>query len=208
MNPDKRNSAFRCDSCNAGFSKLRALRMHYAAKHEPQRCSLCDKLFANRGELGLHKIKIHSYTRQKLGWGLTVGRNRGLSKAVAFPNAKETHGTAEFMRYLNNPEMLKRKKITRLHHEAMVLRKELELRAQGFRTFCTSNYMRHNRVPDVIAIAPNGKVIAIELESMHRYKDSIEMLRKRYTSLLLEEGFFEDVVVEGFLKPNAESSNT
>lgn len=106
-----------------------------------------------------------------------------MPKADAFPNARETHRTAEFTRHLDDLEILERKKITRLHHETTVLRKELELRGQKFRTFCTSNYVRHKGVRDIIAIVPNGKVIAIELESTHRYKDGREVLRKRHMHL-------------------------
>lgn len=91
----------------------------------------------------------------------------------------------------------------------MVLKKELELRAIGYRTFCTSNYTRHNRIPDIIAISPEGKVIAVEMETIRRYKSSIESLRRRYTLLLMKEGFFDDVIVEGFVAPKftAQDSN-
>ena len=87
--------------------------------------------------------------------------------------------------------------------------KEKELREQGYRTFCTSNYAHHHRIPDIIAISPEGKVIAIEMESIRRYKSSVESLRKRYTILLMKEGFFDDIIVEGFAVPKfgAQDSN-
>ena len=131
-----------------------------------------------------------------------------MPKSLAFPNARPAHGTADFMRRLNSPDMLERKKVTRQHHEDMVLRKEAELRTQGFRTFCTSNYAHHKRVPDIIAISSDGKVVAVEMESMHPYKDNIELLRKKYTPLLLEEGFFDDIVVEGFLHPKFKTEDS
>lgn len=128
----------------------------------------------------------------------------------AFGTARAHRGQPDFMRHLNNPAMLRKKTITRRYHEEMVLKKELELRSQGYRTFCTSNYARHTRVPDIIAISSDGKVIAVEMETIRRYKSSIESLRKRYTVLLMKEGFFDDVIVEGFLPPKftAEDSNS
>lgn len=40
----------------------------------------------------------------------------------------------------------------------MVLKKENELKAKGFRTFNTSNYTHHLRIPDIIAISPREKL--------------------------------------------------
>ncbi len=134
-----------------------------------------------------------------------------MSQFEAF-NAKEKvhHGDPEFLRNLNSPEFMKIKMITRKYHEVVVVQKEKELRAQGFRTFNTSNYAHHHRVSDIIAISPDGKVIAVEMESIRRYKSNVESLRKRYTELLLKELFFDNVIVEGFVPPNsdAEHSNT
>ena len=105
------------------------------------------------------------------------------------------------MRQLNDPAILERKKFARRYHEDMVLKKELELRARGYRTFCTSNYTRHNIIPDIIAISPEGKVPAVEMETIERYKSSNHCLKNKYTPLLLKEGFFDDVLVEGFSAP-------
>jgi len=54
-----------------------------------------------------------------------------------------------------------------------------------------------------------AEVVAVEMETIRRYKSSIEALRKRYTELLMNEGFFDDVIVQEFLTPkfNAEDSN-
>jgi hypothetical protein len=65
------------------------------------------------------------------------------------------------------------------------VRKEKELGDKGYRTFCTSNYAQHHRIPDIIAISPEGKAIGIEMESIRPYKSSVESLRKKYTILLL-----------------------
>lgn len=129
----------------------------------------------------------------------------------AFGTAQMHHGQADFMRLLNDPAMLAKKKATRRYHEDMVMKKELELRAKGYRTFNTSNYTRHKRIPDIIAISPDGKIVAVEMETIRQYKSSIEALRKRYTALLMTEGFFDDVIVEGFVVPEfpaAQDSNT
>ncbi|MDA4129805.1 MAG: hypothetical protein OK457_03445 [Thaumarchaeota archaeon] len=158
----------------------------------------------------MRKIEAHGYTRKQLGWVRVGGWNKGLPQSEAFGTAQTHHAPPDFMRHLNNPAMLHRKKITRRFHEDTVLRKEVELRGKGYRTFCTSNYTRHNRIPDIIAISPDGKVVAVEMETIRRYKSSIECLRKKYTEMLLKEGFFDDVLVEGFLPPKlaAEDSNT
>jgi hypothetical protein len=208
MSPENDAIIFRCEPCGIVFPSRVRLTLHNAAKHKPSICSICNSTFDSRGKLGLHKIEAHGYSREQLGWGLVSGWNRGLYQVEAFGTKKPHHGTPDFMRHLNDPEMLERKKITRQHHEAKVLQKELELRAKGFRTFCTSNYLRHKRVPDIIAVSPDGKVIAVEMESLHPYKDSIEYLRKKYTALLLEEGFFDDVVVEGFLRPKFDTEDS
>ncbi len=171
-------------------------------KHKSLKCSLCKETFSNKGSLGSHKIEIHGYTPKQLGWGLPGGWNRGKTQLEAFNvTGNAHHGNAEFMNRLNTPEYLRIKKITRKYHEDVVVEKEKELRAQGYKTFNTSNYARHNRIPDIIAISPDGKVIAIEMESIRRYKSSIESLRKRYTHLLMKEQFFDGVIVEGFVIP-------
>jgi hypothetical protein len=126
----------------------------------------------------------------------------------AFGTSQPHHGQAEFMRLLNDPSMLAKKKLTRRYHEDMVLKKESKLRAQGYRTFCTSNYAHHSRIPDIIAISPEGKVVAVEMETIRRYKSSIEALRKRYTIMLMKEGFFDDVIVEGFLPPESATEDS
>ncbi len=112
------------------------------------------------------------------------------------------------MNRLNTPEYLERKKITRRYHEQVVIEEEKLLRQQGYRTFCTSNYAHHYRIPDIIAISPEGKVIAIELESIRRYKSSVESLGKRYTILLMKEGFFDDVIVKGFAVPRSATEDS
>ncbi|MHB1869172.1 MAG: C2H2-type zinc finger protein [Nitrososphaerales archaeon] len=204
-------SLFGCKICKIDFPTKLGLAGHRAGKHRSHRCSICKENFGKGGDLGRHKIEAHGYTRKQLGWGLTGGWNKGMTQLEAFNvTGKVPHGNAEFMNRLNTPEYLKIKKLTRRYHEDMVLKKELELRVQGYRTFCTSNYTRHNRIPDIIAISPDGKVVAIEMESIRRYKSSVESLRKKYTILLMKEGFFDDVVVEGFTVPKfvAQGSNT
>jgi hypothetical protein len=166
--------SFRCEACDVEFKTRRERAGHRAGKHGSHRYPTCGGDFQSRGKLGRHRIEVHGFTKEQLGWN-RGGWNRGLPKALAFPNARIAHGTAEFMRSLNEPAMSERKKTTRQNHEHKVRQKELELGAQGFRTFCTSNYMRHNRVSDIIAISSDGKAIAVELESMHSYKDSIEL---------------------------------
>ncbi|HVB11665.1 MAG TPA: hypothetical protein VNE86_00930 [Nitrososphaerales archaeon] len=204
------SSTFRCEICKIDFPTKRAFTGHNVGKHRAKGCSICKEVFDTRGKLGLHKIEVHGFTRERLGWRLVGGWNKGMPQMEAFVTEQPHHGQPDFMRLLNAPAMLARKKITRRYYEDMVLRKELELRAQGYRTFCTSNYTRHNRVPDIIAISPDGRVIAVEMETIRRYKSSVESLRKKYTLLLMKEGFFDDVIVEGFLPPNfsAEDSNT
>jgi len=208
--PSVTPSMLKCDICNKQFSTRLALGGHRMGKHQASKCSVCYLEFDSRGKLGHHKIEIHGFTREQLGWGLVGGWNKGMPQMEAFGTAHVHHGQRDFMRLLNNPTMLARKKITRRYHEDMVLQKESELRAKGYRTFCTSNYIHHVRVPDIIAISPDGKVIAAEMETIRRYKSSIEFLRKKYSVLLMKEGFFDDVVVEGFLPPklDSEDSNT
>ena len=202
--------SFRCDICKIDFPDKLKFKGHIVGKHRGLKCSICNEKFENKGKLGLHKIEVHGYTRQQLGWSLQGGWNRGKTQIEAFNvTGNSHHGNAEFMNRLNTPEYLERKKLTRRYHEVVVLRKEKELRDQGYRTFCTSNYAHHSRIPDIIAISPEGKVVAVEMETIRRYKSSIESLRRRYTILLMKEGFFDDVIVEGFEAPRftAEDSN-
>lgn len=137
---------------------------HKAEEHRSNRCSICKENFENAGKLGRHKIEVHGYTAKQLGWG-RGGWNKGMSQAQAF-NAKEKahHGSPEFMKNLNSPAFMKTKMIAREYHEAVVVQKEKELRTLGYRTFNTSNYANHYRVPDIIAISPDGKVVAVEME--------------------------------------------
>jgi hypothetical protein len=200
----------RCELCNIDFQTKLELAGHKAGKHRSHRCSICKENFENGGELGRHKIATHGYTPNQLGWGLNAGWNRGKTQLEAFNvTGKVPHGNADFMNKLNTPEYLRMKNVTRKYHEDVVMLEEKELRKQGYRTFCTSNYARHYRIPDIIAISPEGRVIAIEMETIRRYKSSIESLRRRYTILLMKEGFFDDVIVKGFSVPKslAEDSN-
>lgn len=148
---------------------------------------------------GHHKIEDHDYTMKQLGWGLQCGWNKGMTQVEAFNvTGIVRHGNAKFMNRLNSPEYLKIKRKSRHYHEEIVLHKEKELRAKGYRTFCTSNYAHHNRVPDIIAISSEGKVVAVELETIKHYRSSREAIQRKYTSLLMKEGFFDDVLVEFF----------
>jgi hypothetical protein len=202
-------SMLRCEICSLDFPDKRTFAGHKAGKHRTQRCSICKETFEDGGKLGKHKIGAHGYTREQLGWRVG-GWNRGMTQIEAFNvTGNVHHGNAEFMNRLNTPEYLEKKRLTRRYHEDVVLQKEKELRDRGYRTFCTSNYAHHYRIPDIIAISPEGKVIAVEMESMRRYKSSVESLRKRYTILLMKEGFFDDVIVEGFPVPKfgAQDSN-
>ncbi|MHB1909185.1 MAG: hypothetical protein ACYCQJ_10010 [Nitrososphaerales archaeon] len=209
MEENSAASPLTCEICRIEFLTKLELAGHKAGKHRSHRCSICKENFENNGDLGRHKIAQHGYTREQLGWN-RAGWNRGLPQMEAFGTAQSHHGQPDFMRLLNNPDMIAKKKITRRYHEDMVQKKELELKSKGYRTFNTSNYTRHTRIPDIIAISPEGKVIAVEMETIRRYKSSIEALRKKYTHLLMKEGFFDDVIVEGFKVPEntAEDSNT
>jgi hypothetical protein len=173
-------------------------------KHFHATCSSCKDVFLDRSVFGHHLIEAHGYTKKQLGWGLPSGWNKGKSQFEAFniAAANVRHGSVEFMKRLNDPDFLKIKYKSRKYHEDVVVDKENELRAQGFRTFNTSNYSHHQRVPDIIAISSEGKVVAVEMESVRKYKSSIDSLRKKYTDLLMKEGFFDEVIVEPFVAPN------
>jgi hypothetical protein len=217
MDPEVENLAmanksivFRCELCNIQFDSKLELAGHTVGKHRQQKCSICKETFDNGGKLGHHKIQAHGYTAKQLGWGLPGGWNRGMTQLEAFNvTGNVHHGNAEFMNKLNTPEYLKIKKLSRAHHEDVVIQKEKELRAQGYRTFCTSNYSRHKRVPDIIAVSPEGKVVAVEMESVKPYKSSQEAIRRKYSNLLMQEEFFDKVMVEFFPSPkfNTEDSN-
>ena len=178
-------SGFRCEICSIHFPTKRALAEHNVGRHKPIICHLCNETFEKRGKFGLHKIQKHGYTREQLGWRLIGGWNKGLTQLEAFTVTGNTHhGNAEFMNKLNSPGYLKMKRRSRNYHEDVVLQKEKELIARGYRTFCASNYAHHKRVPDFIAISPDGKIVAVEMESFKPYKSSEEAIRKRYTNLL------------------------
>lgn len=157
-------------------------------------CHLCAKEFETRGLLQKHKIAEHDYTPEKLGW-LCAGWNKGI------PNSTKGNKMPKpWMKNMwNDKSLLEKRMKTRQLHEEHVLMKERELKDKNYKVFVTSNYAHHKRIPDLIAINPEGKVIAIEIETIRKYKASIDTLRKRYTDLLLIEGFFDDVLVEGFV---------
>jgi hypothetical protein len=194
-----------CKICNAsGFQSKRELAGHKAGKHRQHKCSTCGEVFENGGKLGNHKIEVHGYTRKQLGWDVAAGWNRAKADASQPCQIVAPEEDPEFINKLNSPEYQEIKMTARRYHEEVVAWKEKKLRELGYRTFNTSNYTRHNRIPDIIAISSGGKILAIELESVRRYKSSIDSLRKKYVSLLGEERFFDDVMVEGF-GPESES---
>jgi hypothetical protein len=167
-----------------------------------RKCSICSCIFENERELGHHKIDAHGYSPKQLGWSFPSGWNRGLTQIEAFgPKGVGKHGNSEFMNSLNSPKYLEIKKSSRNHHEAMVLKREREFRAMEYKTFYTSNYSHHKRVPDIIAISPEGDIVAIEMESIRPYKPSRESISQRYTKLLMQENFFDSSIVEFFVVP-------
>jgi hypothetical protein len=187
---------FRCEICKIEFPTKLALAGHKAGKHRAHKCSICKENFDSGGKLGRHKIEVHGYTREQLGWGLTGGWNKGRGRVEEFSRVVASHSNPEFMSKLNAPEYAKL--TVRRFHEEVVILKEKDLQRRGYRTFNTSNYTHHCRIPDIIAISPEGKVIAFELETIKPYKCSPESLRKKYTPLLMKDKFFDDVVVVGF----------
>ncbi|MGI0091254.1 MAG: hypothetical protein ACREBS_06055 [Nitrososphaerales archaeon] len=74
--------------------------------------------------------------------------------------------------------------LSREYHENIAIQKEAELRTKGYRASCTSNYAHHKRIPDIIAISPDGKVVAVEMESLKPYESSSEAIKKRYVAFL------------------------
>lgn len=55
----------------------------------------------------------------------------GTTTMEAFGIAQSHHDTPDFMRLLNNPSMLAKKKLTPRYYEDMVLKKKLEMRVKG-----------------------------------------------------------------------------
>ena len=157
-------------------------------------CHLCAKEFETRGLLQRHEIAEHEYTPEKLGW-LVGGWNKGI------PNSTKGNKTPKprLKNMWNDKSLLEKRIKTRHIHEEHVYMKEKELKEKNYRVFVTSNYATHKRIPDLIAISPEGKIIAVEIETVRNYKASIDTIRKKYTDLLLSEGFFDDVLVEGFV---------
>jgi hypothetical protein len=157
-------------------------------------CHLCAKEFVTRSLLQRHKIAEHNYTPEKLGW-LVGGWNKGI------PNSTKgnTKPKPQLKTLWNDKALLEKRKKTRQIHEEQVVKKEKELKDKNYKVFITSNYAKHKRIPDLIAISPDGKIIAVELETIRIYKSSIDTLRKKYTEILLSEGFFDEVLVEGFV---------
>jgi hypothetical protein len=198
---EEKVSKFSCDSCAIEFPNKRALAGHNVGKHKQhQKCSLCSQVFESRGKLGHHKIEIHGYSMEQLGWR-RGGWNKGKSQYEAFKALNPHHGSPDFMRILNtDPSTLEKKQLSHKFHEQVVIRKQEELRSKGYRTFITSNWGAHqSRLPDIIAISPDNKVIAVEMESIRRWKSRIENFAEKYRRLLLQDGFFDDVIVESFL---------
>lgn len=190
------NQNYRCEICKLEFQSKLELTGHRAGKHRSNKCLVCDQVFENNGKLGRHKIEIHGYTREQLGWN-RGGWNKGKGVRIGkFNRVVTTHSNPEFLSKMNSQEYANL--TPRRFHEAVVAMKEKELRAQGFRTFNTSNYTPHKRIPDIIAITPEGKILAVELETLRRYKSSVSSLGKKYTPLLMQNKFFDDVLVEGF----------
>lgn len=186
---------FGCESCDVEFATRCELAGHKAGKHRSHRCVTCGEDFENSGKLGRHKMQVHGYSREQLGWN-RGGWNKGSGRVKAFNMEAASHVNPAFMSKMNSSEYANMS--ARRFHEEVVSSKEKELRGQGYRTFNTSNYARHNRIPDIIAISRDGRVFAIELETIRPYKCSTVSLKKKYTPLLTEGKFFDDVIVEGF----------
>ena len=66
-----------------------------------------------------------------------------------------SHLNPEFMSKMDSSEYVNMP-IGKFHE--VVSLKEKKLRGQGYRTFNTSGYTRHNRIPDMIVISADGKV--------------------------------------------------
>ena len=58
---------FKCDICDARFSRKDPLNVHIASIHEekkPFNCEICDKKFSQRGSMNRHKVS-HAKGKKK-----------------------------------------------------------------------------------------------------------------------------------------------
>ena len=57
---------FTCDICEKGFANIGNLKQHITAIHfkmKPFQCEICDTAFVHKSDLGLHVIQIHENVR-------------------------------------------------------------------------------------------------------------------------------------------------
>ena len=159
-------------------------------------CHLCGKEFNGRSLLDKHKINDHEYTPEKLGW-LRAGWNKGIPNSSGRGNK---HPVGQFTRESRNNILFKKKyDFGRKRHREEIKRKYNELKNSGYRVLITSCDSKLGKVPDLIAVSPDGKIIAIEIESIRPYKASISTYRERCRKILLSFGFYDDVIVESFI---------
>ena len=85
---------------------------------------------------------------------------------------------------------LQKRKCSRRVHEQKVKEILKRLRNDGKRVFP----LDYEKQPDLI-LFENGKIIAIEVEAIKRYKPSSETIKKRYESRHKEHGFFDEVKI-------------
>lgn len=128
-----------------------------------------------------------------------VGTER--ARKIRQQMSDSSKGKATFLMGLNkNPQILAKRKSSRLKHENYIMELLYKLRLNGEKVFPLSQYVRDEKQPDLILVK-DGKLIAIEVEQDKRYKASRKTIERKYERMHKKNKFFDEVktiwLVEG-----------
>jgi hypothetical protein len=141
------------------------------------------------------------------GWfkpgSVSLNKGRTLESWVGEERAQEikarmslnSQKKAPHLRRLNeDPEVLKRRLVSRQFHDLVVAWLASNLRERGKRVFVLSEYIKEARIPDAI-VYDGERLIAIEVETEKAWKPSHASIEDRLCRLNSKCGFFDKTKV-------------
>jgi hypothetical protein len=119
-----------------------------------------------------------------------------MSKAAHDPDRQKLLAS-----YNADPEFLKKREDSRRHHETTVDEIAKIMRNRGDRIYILSGWIK-DALPDLL-VFKNGKLYAIEIEAVKKWKPSMETMKKRKIAEHTKHNFFDEIL----LVPISETPN-
>ena len=174
-----------CPVCQKVVTKRRRKFCSRACVSEAYRL----KLVTNTGLFKVGALSLNK-GRTLESW---VGQDR--TREIKAKMSQNSQRKIPFLKKLNaDPEMIRKRVVSRKFHDEVVLWLATRLRETGVRVFILSEYVKEKRIPDAILFDQSG-LVALEVETEKRWKPSHPATEDRLSRLNSACGFFDRTVV-------------